>query len=70
VWSSSIRTVTRALPGPVNLGRYAATGRSSVRRPCSTSRMIALVVATTFVSEARSQSVESGDGTGEARDQV
>ena len=44
-------------PFALNAGQYLATGSSSLILPASTSCNIAVVVATTFVSEARSKIV-------------
>ena len=54
----------------VKRGRYETTVRSRSTFPCSTSRITDGVVAVTLVSEARSQIVESGEGTGDFASQV
>ena len=51
------------LPKRSKPGTHAATGSVSRTVPCSTSRMTAVVVATTLVSEARSKIVSSDIGS-------
>ncbi len=62
---SRSRTVTRLLPYFANSGMNVATGSVSRMRPSSTSIMTAGVVATTFVSDARSKIVSRVIGSGE-----
>ncbi|PYP67597.1 MAG: hypothetical protein DMD36_14910 [Gemmatimonadetes bacterium] len=51
---SRCRTVIAAVPEPLNSGTYVATAASSRTFPRSTSSMRDVVVAITFVSDARS----------------
>src|SRR5579872_2754218 len=62
--SSSSRMVTLSFSPPVNSGKYFTTGSSSLNRPWSYRIMMAVVVPTTFVREARSYSVSVGETCG------
>ena len=61
--ASNCPTVMRSLPRRAKAGRYSATGARSRTRPSSTSIITAVVVATTFVSEARSKIVSTVIGS-------
>ena len=56
------RSVTRSFSRSPKWGSHFATGSSSPSAPCSTSSITALVVASTFVSDARSNTVSRAIG--------
>jgi hypothetical protein len=67
VWVRSWRTVTYSFPPPENSGRYDETRSSSPILPSSTSSITAVVVPTTLVREARSNTVSSGSTGAESQ---